>query len=145
MTASEIDNFFQSYAAAFSRRDVDAICGLWDYPGFMSYQGKQAVLEREAFRRNTESLCAFYAARGLARAEKQVLEIGRLTDTTASVRTADTLFDAQGELITRWEHVYVLSETAQGLKAVAAFPDNELKAWRDLGAPMGGDRASPAS
>jgi hypothetical protein len=140
MTATEINSFFQTYADAFSRSDVDGICALWDYPGFMSYQGSQAALDRDAFRRNTISLCAFYAARGLARAEKQVLEIDLMTETTATVRTADTLLDAAGAVITRWEHVYVLSATPGGLRAVAAFPDNELKAWRDLGAPMGGDQ-----
>jgi hypothetical protein len=57
------------------------------------------------------------------------------------VRTADALFDREGGLITSWEHVYVLSETPSGLRAVAAFPDNELRAWRDVGEPMGGDRA----
>ena len=138
MTAAQVDAFFQGYADAFSREAVDEICGLWDYPAFMSYDGRQAVLDREQFRRNTVGLCAFYRARGLARAEKSVLELARLTPTTASVRTHDRLYDAAGALITEWEHVYLLSQTAHGLKAVVALPDNELRAWRALGTPMGG-------
>jgi hypothetical protein len=138
MTAAQVDTFFQGYADAFSREDVDEICALWDYPAFMSYDGRQAVLDREQFRRNTISLCAFYRARGLARAEKQVLELARLTPTTASVRTEDRLYDAAGKLIAEWEHVYLLSATADGIRAVAALPDNELRAWRERGTPLGG-------
>jgi hypothetical protein len=82
MTTDQVDGFFQTYARAFSKGDVAAICGLWDYPSVMSYQGRHVALDREAFRRNIESLCAFYAASGLARAKKQVLKIDRLTETT---------------------------------------------------------------
>jgi hypothetical protein len=138
MTAAQVDAFFQGYAAAFSREDVDEICALWDYPAFMSYEGRQAVLDKDQFRQNTFALCAFYRARGLARAEKQVLELARLTPTTASVRTEDRLYNSSGDLIAEWEHVYVLSETANGIKAVAALPDNELRAWRERGTPLGG-------
>jgi hypothetical protein len=137
MTAAQVDAFFQDYAGAFSRRDVDRICQLWDYPAFMSYEGRQAALDRDAFRTNTEALCAFYDRQGLARAEKQVLELARLTATTASVRTEDRLYDAAGRLIAQWEHVYLLSETADGLRAAAALPDNELAAWRARGTPLG--------
>jgi len=104
----------------------------------MSYGGRQAVLDRDQFHHNTLALCAFYRAQGLARAEKQVLELSRLTATTASVRTEDRLFDAAGGLIAEWEHVYLLSATADGIKVVAALPDNELHAWRELGTPLGG-------
>jgi len=138
MTAAQVDAFFQNYAAAFSREDVNEICALWDYPAFMSYDGRQAVLDRDQFRQNTVALCAFYRARDLARAEKQVLEIARLTPTTASVRTEDRLYNSGGALIADWEHVYLLSDTPNGIKAVVALPDNELRAWRDLGTPLGG-------
>ncbi len=138
MTAAEIDTFFKGYADAFSRQDVEAICGLWDYPAFMSYGGRQAVLDATSFHNNTVALCAFYGGQGLHRAHKEVLEIVRLTETTASVRTADTLFDADDVMIAAWEHVYLLSKTPSGLKAVVALPDNELRVWRDRGTPMGG-------
>ncbi len=138
MTAAQVDAFFQGYADAFSREDVDTICALWDYPAFMSYEGRQAVLDRDQFRQNTFGLCAFYRAQGLVRAEKRVLELARLAQTTASVRTEDRLYNAAGELIAEWEHVYLLSATAGGIKAVAALPDNELRAWRDRGTPLGG-------
>jgi len=138
MTAAQVDDFFQGYAEAFSREDVDEICALWDYPAFMSYEGRQAVLDKDQFRQNTFALCAFYRAQGLARAEKQVLDLARLTPTTASVRTEDRLYNAEGDLIAAWEHVYLLSQTAHGIKAVAALPDNELRAWRERGTPLGG-------
>lgn len=138
MTAAQVDAFFQGYAAAFSALDVGRVCELWDYPAFFSYGGRQDGLDREGFRRNTESLCEFYRRQGLARAEKQVLELTRLTPTTAAARTEDRLYDAAGALIAAWEHVYLLSDTPAGLKVCAALPDNELAAWRARGTPLGG-------
>jgi|SRR5579859_428188 len=137
MSVDQVDAFFQDYALAFSRRDVDHVCALWDYPAFMSYEGRQAVLDQKDFRLNTTRLCDFYERQGLRHAEKQVLELAHLTATTATVRTRDRLFNADGGLIAEWEHVYLLSETAQGIRVAAAMPDNELAAWRARGTPLG--------
>ena len=137
MTTARVQAFFKEYAAAFSSRSVELIQKLWAFPAFMSFGGRQAVLDSEAFRSNTEKLCAFYEGQGVVRAEKQVLELTRLTDTTATVRTADTLFDAQGGIVAAWEHVYLLSDTPDGIRTAAAMPDNEHRAWRERGTPLG--------
>ncbi len=98
-----------------------------------------AALDSNAFRSNTEKLCAFYKRQGAIRAEKEVLELARLTDTTASVRTSDTLFDASGAVVTAWAHVYILSDTGKGIRVAAALPDNEVRAWRERGTPLGSE------
>jgi len=137
MTAASIQRFFQSYADAFSRSDIDDICEKWAYPAYFVANGHRASLAAPEFKKNTEALCQFYALRGVARAEKEVIEISRLTGSTISVRTADTLFDAAGDEIVAWEHVYLLSDTTDGPRVVAAMPDAELAAWRDRGTPLG--------
>ena len=129
MTAMQIDNFFRGYAEAFSRFDVDAVCSAWAYPAFFAYRGERAALSEKEFRTNTEHLCKLYKAQGMAKSSKAVVEVARLTETTASVRTADKILDAAGETIIQWEHVYLLSDTADGIKVVCAFPDEELAAW----------------
>jgi hypothetical protein len=120
VTAFEVDTFFQNYASAFSRFDVDEICALWAYPAYMTARGKRAALDADAFQANTHALCAFYKAQGIAQATKQLLEIARFTATTATVRTADRILDASDGCIAEWEHVYLVSETVDGLRAVAA-------------------------
>ncbi|MGE0424379.1 MAG: hypothetical protein AB7O88_19110 [Reyranellaceae bacterium] len=37
-----------------------------------------------------------------------------------------------------WEHVYLLVETADGVRIAAALPDNEIRAWAERGTPLGG-------
>jgi hypothetical protein len=138
MTAAQVHSLFKDYADAFSDRAIDRIAGLWSYPAFLSFEGRQVAFDRETFHDNLVRLCGFYAAQGVARAHKEVLEFHHLTATTASVRTADTLYDADGRLVAEWEHAYVLSETAEGIKVAAAMPDDELRAWRDRGTPLGG-------
>ncbi len=138
MTAAQVHAFFEDYADAFSSHSVERIQALWSFPAFMCFGGRQTALDRDAFRANVVNLCAFYEAQGVVRAEKQVLELSRLTDTTASTRTADILRDADGGIVAEWEHVYLLVETADGIRIAAALPDNEVRAWKERGTPLGG-------
>lgn len=138
MTAAQVHDFFKDYADAFSAGAIDRIQASWAFPAFMCFGGRQMVFDSAAFHANAVKLCAFYAAQGVARADKEVLELNRLTETTASVRTADTLRDADGGVVAEWEHVYLLVETADGIRVAAALPDNEVRAWRERGTPMGG-------
>ncbi len=137
MTMLEAQDFFIEYAKAFTDMDVDEVCARWSYPAFMAARGNQTSMDETAFRTNTIALCNFYRAQGVARAEKQVLELVRLTETTSTVRTADTLFDAKGDLVAAWEHVYLLTETPLGVRVAVALPDGELAAWRSRGTPLG--------
>ena len=136
MTAAQVHGFFKDYADAFSRGSVERIQASWSFPALMCFGGRQSVLDSEAFRANAVKLCAFYAAQGVVRADSEVLELSRLTDTTASVRTAYALRDADGGVVAEWEHVYLLVETADGIRVAAALPDNEIRAWRERGTPL---------
>jgi hypothetical protein len=129
MTAQQVDDFFQAYAAGFTRLDVDDVCHRWAYPAYFVYRGVRSSLSEAEFRTNTEALCRFYASQGMARATKETLDVVQLTETTATVRTADALYDAQGQLIAKWVHAYLLSDTTEGLRVVCAMPDEELEAW----------------
>lgn len=137
MTAAQVHAFFEDYADAFSRRAVERIQALWSFPAFLCSGGRQTAFDSDAFRANTVKLCAFYDRQGVAHAEKQVLELSRLTETTASVRTADTLRDADGRVVAAWEHVYLLVETADGIRLAAALPENEVQVWKARGTPLG--------
>jgi hypothetical protein len=136
MTAVQVHDFFDGYVRAFVDRDIDGICARWNYPAFLAFEGRQVALDREAFHRNVVRLCAFYAAQGMARAEKDVVGVVPLTETTAAVRTRDRLFDAAGGLMAEWEHAYLMSDTADGIKVAAALPDGEHRAWRERGTPL---------
>jgi hypothetical protein len=136
MTAVQVHDFFRGYVEAFVGGDIDGICARWDYPALLVFEGRQVSLDREGFRRNAVRLCAFYAAQGLARAEKDVIGFVRLTETTAAVRTRDRLYDAAGMTIAKWEHAYLVSDTPAGLKAAVALPDGEHRAWRQRGTPL---------
>jgi hypothetical protein len=137
VTAAQIDDFFQDYAAAFSRFDIDEVCRLWAYPAYFAYGGQRAALDEAQFRANTEQLCRFYRDQGMARATKRIVDVHPLSATTASVRTADQILDGRDEVIVAWEHAYVLSETADGIRVIAALPDAELAAWRAKGVVFG--------
>lgn len=137
MTIAQVEEFFERYAQAFSRFDVDAVCDLWAYPAYFAGRGKRASLDEEQFRANKHALCAFYKSQGMAGAGKRVVDFSPLTETVASVRTADEIVDDAGATIINWEHAYLVSETPDGLRAIVAMPDHELAAWRARGTPLG--------
>lgn len=137
MTRAEAQALFDDYAAAFGRADVARICGHWAYPAYFCARGKRAALDEAAFRANAETLCRFYAAQGVAQAHKSVLAVEDLAADLAFVRTADRLTGADGGTIAEWEHGYLLSDTADGLRIVMAMPEAELDAWDRRGTPLG--------
>jgi len=69
---------------------------MWGFPAFMTFEGKQLIFDDDAFRNNAVRLCQFYAAQGMAHAEKDVLELVQLTTTTAAVRTMDRMYRQMG-------------------------------------------------
>lgn len=138
MTAAQVQLLFSDYADAFSVRAIDRITESWTFPAFILFSGKQIGFDRQAFYDNATRLCAFYGAQGVVRAHKEIVALYHFTTTNASVKTADKLYDATDQLIAEWEHVYLLTETADGLKIAAAIADNEVCAWRDRGTPIGG-------
>jgi len=136
MTVAQVATFFERYAQAFSRLDVDSICDLWAYPAFIAARGNRTSLSETEFRQNLRGVCAFYKAQGMASASARVVDLAQLTDSVASVRTAYELVDDDGATITKWVHAYLMSETSEGLRLVASLPDEEMAAWDARGASM---------
>jgi hypothetical protein len=136
MTTAQVETFFKDYVRAFSNQDIDEVCLSWSYPAFMVFGGKQVARDTESFRSLVVRLCAFYTAQGMKRAEKELIDLVPLTETTEAVRTKDMLYDADGKIVTEWEHAYLLSDTAVGIKIAAAMPDGEHRAWCERGTPL---------
>jgi hypothetical protein len=137
MTIAEARVFFDGYADAFTRFDVDRICGHWAFPAYFAARGKRIALDESALRDSIKSLCDFYRGQGVARAAKSVAAFEALTATIGAVLTDDILRDASGAQIAAWRHGYLVSKTDAGPRIVAAFPDAELDAWERRGAKLG--------
>ncbi|MDP9414027.1 MAG: hypothetical protein M3Q08_08020 [Pseudomonadota bacterium] len=137
MTLREVEALFHDYAAAFSSGDVDRVCSHWNYPAFFAARAKRAALSEDEFRKNTAALSDFYRNQGVVSATKAVLRVDEQFTGLAFVRTADKLTDSNGEIVAEWEHGYLVSETSEGLRVVAAMPDEELDAWQRRGTPLG--------
>lgn len=137
---SSISEFFDAYAAAFTDLNIGAIAKLWQFPAYITTEGKSAAYEEPvAFQKNIVQLCDFYQRQGLALARKTLLDVTPLYPRLVMARTKDELFDGDDGLINSWEHSYILRLTEGGWKAIAAFADGEIASWRARGTPLGGD------
>jgi hypothetical protein len=137
MTVAQVEAFFERYAQAFTRLDVDGISDLWAYPAYIAARGNRFSFSEEEFRRNLNNVCAFYKAQGMTSASARVVCLSQLTESVASARTAYQLVDDRGATIAEWVHAYLLSETRDGLRLIASMPDEEMAAWDARGATMG--------
>jgi hypothetical protein len=133
----DFDNLFQSYARAFARFDAAAVAEHWAFPAFFCARGKRASLDQEGFRANVEAVIAFYHRQGATEVEAELVRVEPLFEGLDLVAVQYRLAKAAGEEIAAWEHLYLASETEEGLRLVAAFADGELDAWEARGTPLG--------
>ena len=140
MALEEAQTFFQSYAAAFTRKDMDAIAGMWRYPCYITDQrGGAAFKDLSAFRKNLDRLSGFYDAQGVAGAKANVREANSDDEGVARIVVDYELTDADEKTIIAWSTFYVLRKTDSGeWKACFAIADGEMNAWADRGTPLGG-------
>lgn len=135
-----ITEFFDQYAEAFTAFDVGGIADLWQFPAYITTEGTSVAYEEpQAFKKNIVQLCDFYQQQGLARAKKTLLQTQPLYPRLIMARTKDEVFNGDDRLIASWEHSYIMRLTGAGWKAIAAFADGEIAAWRANGTPLGGD------
>lgn len=132
-----MERLFRSYSDAFARFDAAAISAHWAYPAYFCARGKRASLAEPEFRANVEALCAFYRAQGVKRVAATLRQVEWLSDSLALARTHYRLADGAGAPVAEWDHHYLVSATDDGLKLVAAMPDDELDAWAARGTPLG--------
>ncbi|MEM1104816.1 MAG: hypothetical protein AAGH87_00380 [Pseudomonadota bacterium] len=133
-----------SYVAAFSAYDVQAIGAHWVFPATILAGGRPLRLEsREKFDANTDTLCGFYRAQGVARARRSLRSATPLGAASAAIQVDDVVEDAGGGVITRWRAGYVLVKTAQGWRACLADADGERAAWAARGTPLGKGGSAP--
>ena len=133
----ELVRLFDAYADAFGRGDAKAVAALWAFPAFFAARGRSAALDEASFRANAEALIAFYSKVGVRHFEKRVIGAEMLFEGLRLVRTADRATGSGGRALAAWEHLYLVSRTAAGLRVAAAFPDAELDAWDANGTPLG--------
>jgi len=142
MSRAEAKAFFDGYADCFSRGDVAGVLAHWSLPAFISGPRSGVFSDADAFLANTQALCAFYAAQGVVRADKTILDVQPQFDGVALARTGDRLSDATGKTVAEWEHVYMLRREDAGWKAFLAIADGELAAWEARGTPLGSRKAA---
>ncbi|MEM9738384.1 MAG: hypothetical protein AAF829_00815 [Pseudomonadota bacterium] len=139
LLSSQLKAWCQSYVAAFSAYDVAAISDHWVFPATILVKGSPVVLPSKGlFDKNTETLCTFYRAQGVAKAERNLVSVFSMTQATASIRVADTLLDFSGDTIVAWEAAYTLTLINGHWRACLADAAGEMAAWADRGTPLGG-------
>ncbi|WOR16414.1 hypothetical protein RYZ27_07010 [Hyphomonas sp. FCG-A18] len=133
-----IEQWCQSYTAAFSNYDAVGIGAHWMFPAVILSGGRSLTFrDAEHFNKNTANLLSFYKAQDVAAARRRLIEYLELDAGAVSIKVADDMISSNGETIVSWTASYVLNKGSEGLRAVMAIADGELKAWAARGTPLG--------
>lgn len=133
-----IEQWCQSYTAAFSNYDAEGIGAHWMFPAVILSGGRSLTFrDPEHFNKNTANLLSFYKAQNVSAARRRLLDHFELDGGAVSIRVADDMISSVGDVIVSWTASYVLQTQSEGLRAVLAVADGELKAWAVRGTPLG--------
>lgn len=135
----QLEAWCQSYVAAFSAYDPDAIAAHWSFPALTTQAGRSfAFKSAEHFAKNTGLLLGFYSGQDVAKVERSVVDCQLLHRDAVSMTVADKMFTPDGGAIVSWQAAYVLQRIDGEWKAVMAVADGETEAWAARGTPLGG-------
>lgn len=136
---SELEAWCQSYVAAFSGYDAEAIAGHWTFPALTTQAGRSfSFKSEEHFAKNTGHLLGFYRNQNVAKVERAVIDCQLLHTDAVSMTVSDAMFTPDGDEIANWQAAYVLQRIDGAWKAVMAVADGETEAWAARGTPLGG-------
>jgi hypothetical protein len=131
----EVGEFFVAYVDAFNRDDTAALGELWEAVGLFPSPTGNFAMEREAFRAHCSGLMKFYRRQGVVRAEARVLSVTALFPDVAQARLAWRVCGHEDDLITAWEHVYILRRSDRW-RVSLTIADGEVAAWAAKGVSL---------
>lgn len=131
----QIASFFREYVEAFARHDADEVSNLWDAVGLFPSSTGNFAMERQAFREHCVALMDFYRQQGVVQPEGDLLSTTELFPNVALARMAYRMRGGGGELIAKWEHVYILRRTDRW-RVSLTIADDEMAAWNAKGVSL---------
>lgn len=131
----EIATFFVRYVDAFERQDADALSQLWDPVALFPSPTGNFAMQKEAFRDHCVTLFDFYRKQGVVRPAGSLLSASELFPNVAQARMAYRMYDQRDDLITEWEHVYILRR-GDRWRVSLTIADGEMQAWAARGVQL---------
>lgn len=92
-------------------------------------------MERQAFRDHCVTLMDFYRPQGVVRPEGRLLSASELFPNVAQARMAYRMCGEGDELVSEWEHVYILRRSDRW-RVSLTIADGEMAAWAARGAQL---------
>jgi hypothetical protein len=134
-------HFLEGYAAAYLRRDAEAVAAMFSFPSFVvSDSGASLTLVQNespgAWRGQIEALFRMYAAIGVARVELLSLDARALPHRLVLADVHWQLRDAAGAPLYDFDTLYVLGELDGSLRIASAVSPNELPRYRACAARL---------
>lgn len=132
----DIQAFFDSYRAAFERRDAAAIAGHFRFPLHVTGDAGEvtavAIPSVEAWLPQLERLLAVYAQLDVKTAQMREARTTRFSPRLAQASVHWALESSAGKVIYEFDSSYTLAGTAADLKITAIAHNEQLRAREAL-------------
>ena len=128
----DVQAFFDSYRAAFERRDAAAIASHFRFPLHVTGDAGEvtavAIPSAEAWVPQLERLLAVYAQLDVKTAQMREARTTRFSPRLAQTAVHWTLESSAGKVIYEFDATYTLATTGESLKITAIAHNEQLRA-----------------
>lgn len=140
MSRAEVQQFFETYRAAFNRLDGDTVADMWHTPSAITHRAKGADhaalttwVEHAPMRANMHTLCDVYRNEGYGHADFTIDACESMGEHHAFAALSWTLRRTDGSLLQRFKTGYNLMRTTDGPKVilVTQFEEDVQRVKRD--------------
>jgi hypothetical protein len=123
----EITKLFESYLQAFLTNHSETVTDFWAFPAYVSWaSGDMAFFTPSQFLAGMIKEIALFNERGVAKDKTEIIEIRRISETSALVRTRDS-FSVHGENTpSTGDYFFIVHKFDAGWRIVSALVDDEV-------------------
>jgi hypothetical protein len=123
----EVTKLFESYLQAFLTKNHETVTDFWSFPAYVSWaSGDMTIYTPSQFLAGMNQEMAQFNERGAAKHTSEIMEVRRISDTSALVRTQDS-FSLHGKIVPeKSDYYFLVHKFDSGWKIVSALIDAEV-------------------
>jgi hypothetical protein len=123
----EVTKLFESYLQAFLSNNSETVSDFWAFPAYVSWaSGDMAFYTPSQFLAGMNQEMARFNEIGAVKHTSEIMEVRRISDKSALVRTQDTFFHHGKIVPEKSDYFFFVHKFESGWKIVSALIDAQI-------------------
>jgi hypothetical protein len=123
----DISTLFESYLDAFLSGNTETVTDFWAFPAYVSWAtGDMTFFTPAQFLAGMSQEMSLFQERGASKCKTDILEVRRISEMSALVRTRDLFAGKDGTILGSADYVFLIHNFETGWKIVSVLMDDEV-------------------